>query len=453
MANNTAINFYVPNGTYPFQIPSTGNYTPNVGTGYMTVSGASTPDVVTFCQGACGKNYTVSFSESGLANGTAWSVYLNGVTLRSTTSTIQFIEPNGTYAFYVTPITGYNLTPSSGSVTVNGSATVLAVTFTGGSSTYAVDFTESTLPNGTSWSVDLGGASRSSATATVAFAEPNGSYSWSIGSVGHYVPASSNGTAVVAGGSVTVHVGFCHWTCASNYSIVFNESGLANGTTWVVTIGTVSASSNSSIVTLTEANGTSAWTATTTVNGTNYSVQGNVTVKGQNVTVSVGFQVPAAPMRLTFRAMGIAQGVNWSVTLTSTNPGERIAFLVSLTRWSDGATTVTFEATPGVYHYTASIPGHGPSAGSVTMADTVQTVDVTPGPLQSNGSGPFAFGVPGEFLAIGGLFVAVGAAGIGFTAYRWRSQQRLRGRRLVERLGEVRWAADREGEPTLPDDR
>jgi hypothetical protein len=454
MANNTGINFYMPNGTFPYLIPASGNYTPSVGTGYVTVIGGGTPVIVTFCSGSCGTNYTVSFTESGLANGTGWTVYLNGVTLTSTGSTIQFAEPSGRYAFYVSPVTGYNVTPSTGYVSVNGSAATVAVTFRGPSTNYGVSFTQSTLPNGTSWSVDLAGTTRSSSTGTVGFSEPDGSYAWTIGTVGHYVPATANGTTVVSGGSVTVVVGFCYRTCAANYSIVFNQSVLPNGTVWTVTIGGLSASSNSSTVTLDETNGTYSWTATTTINGTNYTVQGNVTVKGQSVTVSVGFQVPAAPVRLTFRAVGIAPGDNWSVTLSATSSGETIGFLASLTRWSDGASTIAFEVTPGAYQYTATVPGHAPTSGSITMVRVAQTVDVSAGPLQpTTGPNSLVFGVPGEFLAIGALFVAIGAAGIGFTAYRWRAQQRSRGRRLVERLGETKWTADPDGEPTLRSDR
>ena len=64
--------------------------------------------------------YAVSLTESGLPLGTTWSVTLDGSTQFSDINSIAFREPNGTHSFGVGTVTGYSVTPSSGSVTVVG---------------------------------------------------------------------------------------------------------------------------------------------------------------------------------------------------------------------------------------------------------------------------------------------------------------------------------------------
>jgi thermopsin len=74
--------------------------------------------------------YKVTFTESGLASGTAWSVTLNGQTVYSTTDTIVFLEMNGTYTYSVNNVTSYSAPSSAtGSVTVNGAAQSVSTTY------------------------------------------------------------------------------------------------------------------------------------------------------------------------------------------------------------------------------------------------------------------------------------------------------------------------------------
>ena len=48
--------------------------------------------------------YPVIFTESGLPSGTSWSVTLNGTSQTSSTATIGFEEPNGSYVYYVAAV-------------------------------------------------------------------------------------------------------------------------------------------------------------------------------------------------------------------------------------------------------------------------------------------------------------------------------------------------------------
>jgi len=153
--------------------------------------------------------YTVTFTETGLPSGTTWSVTLNGTTVPSTSATIVFSEANGTYAYTVVAISGYTVNPSSGTMTVTGAGVVQSVTFTAqGPTTYAVTFTETGLPTGTSWSVSLNGATDSSTSNAITFSEPNGPFQYTVGSVGGYTANPASGTVTVAGAAQAIGVTF-----------------------------------------------------------------------------------------------------------------------------------------------------------------------------------------------------------------------------------------------------
>lgn len=65
------------------------------------------------------QTFSVSFTASGLPSGTRWNVTLDAQTQSSTSEAIVFDVPNGVYAFSITPPSGYEAAPSSGSVTVH----------------------------------------------------------------------------------------------------------------------------------------------------------------------------------------------------------------------------------------------------------------------------------------------------------------------------------------------
>ncbi len=73
--------------------------------------------------------YPVIFNENGLSNRTSWSVTMNGTTLSSPHPDITFSEPNGSYLFSVSVPPGYDATPSSGTITVNGARVIQSILF------------------------------------------------------------------------------------------------------------------------------------------------------------------------------------------------------------------------------------------------------------------------------------------------------------------------------------
>ena len=74
--------------------------------------------------------YRVVFSEHGLRAGREWSVTLNGITLESTSSSITFWDPNGTYAFDVPNVHAHQPDPPYGWVTVSGAGVRQSIQFT-----------------------------------------------------------------------------------------------------------------------------------------------------------------------------------------------------------------------------------------------------------------------------------------------------------------------------------
>ena len=76
------------------------------------------------------KVYGITFTESGLTTGTSWAITLNGNVESSSTNTITFTEPNGTYDFSIGNTTGYTVLPQSGVVAVNGTSVSESVIFT-----------------------------------------------------------------------------------------------------------------------------------------------------------------------------------------------------------------------------------------------------------------------------------------------------------------------------------
>ncbi len=179
--------------------------------------------------------YAVNFTESGLPASTSWSVTLEGATVSSSTNLISFTEPNGSsYHYSVGCVNGYTASPPNGTLVVSGGPVHQPVTFSSGGVClvqYSVSFTESGLSSGTSWSITLGGTTLSaSAPSSIVFQEPNGSYSYTVGSVAGYNSAPSLGTVVVAGTATTQAIVF---TASSGGTAVDSAQAMTIGASTV----------------------------------------------------------------------------------------------------------------------------------------------------------------------------------------------------------------------------
>ena len=111
-----------------YQVNSTGSY--NICATYSSTDGGITSYVLVI--GQVNNDYSTSFYETGLPAGTTWYVNLTGgQSFSSTTSSVSFSEPNGTYAYTIATANKYYVpSPSSGSVTISGYPVSVNIQFT-----------------------------------------------------------------------------------------------------------------------------------------------------------------------------------------------------------------------------------------------------------------------------------------------------------------------------------
>ncbi|MGA8664920.1 MAG: thermopsin family protease [Thermoplasmata archaeon] len=246
-------------------------------------------------------DYTVTFTESGLTAGTTWTVTLNGVPQHSASASIQFTEIDGTYAYTVGLVAGYNSpSPLSGDVTVdNANPATVTVTYTPivVPPTYTSTFTETGLPAGSNWSVTLNSVLQySDGTATVTFTGlSNGAYSFTVTAVSGYTANVTSGMVTVSGADTSNEIGFTAVTPAT-YTVTFTETGLPSGTSWTVTLaGTPNTETTASISFSGLVNNTYAYTIGTVTGYTSSPTSSSVIVAGTSPTVTVAFTATSSP--------------------------------------------------------------------------------------------------------------------------------------------------------------
>ncbi|MCI4318911.1 MAG: YncE family protein [Thermoplasmata archaeon] len=207
-ATGPSIEFSEPNGTYGFSIGAVAGYMmPTRGSVPVTGSNVTIPVVFTAVE------FSLTFHETGLPNGTGWGVVIGSQIESGLTSNVTFRDPNGTYGYVILTVTGF-VTKYSGIASVNGSDSLVVVPFH--PATYPIVFVEFGLPAGTNWSVTATNASQNfnetqnSTTNSIVLFLPNGTYTISFtvppGFAG--APASTQITVAgrgTSGPSLTVH--------------------------------------------------------------------------------------------------------------------------------------------------------------------------------------------------------------------------------------------------------
>ena len=152
---------------------------------------------------------------------------------------------------------------------------------------YSANFTETGLPSGTIWYVNLSNGMDSGAIkgTSYAFNLPNGTYSYSIATNDKFYQPSS-GSISVRGNSISKVVKFSE----AKYTVTFKETGLPSGTAWYINMknGTNGASAPSAI-TFFLSDGTYSFTVDN-VSGYSISVpSGSISVNGHNVSKTITF--------------------------------------------------------------------------------------------------------------------------------------------------------------------
>ncbi len=260
--------------------------------------------------------YNVTFTETGLPSGTTWYVNLtNGNSYNTTSSTIAFNETNGTYNYTISTVNKiYRPDSYAGAFTINGSNVSQAIAFK--EVTYKATFTETGLPSGTTWYVNLtNGNSYNTTSSTIAFNETNGTYKYTVSTDNTAYSPSYKSTFTVNGAPVSESITFSKVT----YKATFTETGLPTATTWYVNLtnGMSSGAIIGASYNLYLTNGT--YTYTVSTDNTIYSPSYNnaFTVDGKSISKAIAFK--EVTYKATFTETGLPSGTTWYVNLTNGN--------------------------------------------------------------------------------------------------------------------------------------
>ena len=338
-STSSTISFTEINGTYLYIISITDKiYSPTSPYGSVSVNGNPVSDTATFSA----VSYTAAFTETGLSSGTAWYVNLsNGNTSGAITGTAySFSLTNGSYTYTIsTSDRIYSPSPSSGTFTVNGASVSNSVKFS--IVNYSATFTESGLPSGTLWYVNLSNGMKSGAIngTSYSFTLTNGSYSYNIATTDKIYHANA-GSITVNGKNMKQAINFTKFT----YAVTFKESSLPSGITWYVNLtnGIKSGPITGSSYSFNLSNGSYSFSTTTA--GKSYLASpssGTFTVNGASVSNSISFT--EIKFTVTFTESGLAANTTWYVNLSDGIKSGPIT-----------GTSFTLNLTNGTYTYTVS---------------------------------------------------------------------------------------------------
>ena len=333
--------FDLSNGTYPYTVDVVAGYVATLASGNFRVAGGTVAVPVVYERVA----YSTTFTESGLPSGAAWDLATPFGNISSSGASVVLELPNGSWSFTASSVPGY-ASPTGQEVVVAGPAASVTVPFS--PVTYPVTFSETQLPAGTNWSVSVAGEVRHSVASSFVVDLANGTYRYEVGAVSGYTPDVWNTTIFVNGSAAQASVMFD----PTAYVVTFNESGLADGTVWNVSIGATSTRSTGPSIVYQLPNETTNVTVAP-VSGYSISVASAVTVNGARLSVPVRFT--PLTYAVAFSETGLASGTNWSVKING-NP-------VSTTTGQ-----VLFHLANGTYPYTlGAISGRTPPAASAVV--------------------------------------------------------------------------------------
>jgi len=310
-STSSTIRLNVSNGSYYYVayttfFPGTVNWISNDSTGNVTVSGSNISIVIYFYAAP----YTVTFVEAGLPSPGLFEAALDGLG-RAGAGTVSFAEASGSFPYQVFPADGLYPSPENGTVVVNGGDISVEINF--GPPSSPVVFTESGLPAGTNWSIDVNGTTRFTTATFLTFSLTDGTYNYSVPSVPGFATPTP-GSFTVAGGLVSVLVNFTQ----DVFSLTFHESGLPPGTDWGVVIGSETESGASSNLTFYLANGVYGFLVIG-IAGYVYTTSSPAVVAGAPSIVSVAFSLQTYP--IVFVQFGLPAGSNWSATVANKTLG------------------------------------------------------------------------------------------------------------------------------------
>ncbi len=321
------ISFVEPSGrTVGFEVGPISGYRSVPTNSSVTPSGSSQIVPIAFIKRTPpGPESPVIFEETGLPNGTLWSVTAAGVKNSSTTSVIAFNETdNRTVGYSIGFIEGYRSIPTNSSVISEAPQVIVEVQFilrTPPAPKSPVNFIESGLPDGTYWTVTTLGVMNSSTTDEIGFEETDGrNVAFQVGPVAGYysIPRNSSVVAEAPSRNVTITFEIRHPE-GPHSPLVFVEEGLPVGTLWTVTAARVANSSTTNTVMFSEPDNHTIGFSIGTVFGyrsvpRNFSILESAPYTVQSVVFTL--KTPTGPtFPVIFEETGLPSAVSWSISV------------------------------------------------------------------------------------------------------------------------------------------
>ncbi len=351
--------FHEKNGTHTYSVGVVPGFVAHPSHASFVVQGAPLTIGITFTRTVA--SYLVNFTATGLAPGTAWSVVFNGTGNNSTTMSITFTVPNGSYAYTVaSPIYGalgvrYVAATPNGTVHVAGTNQTLIVPF---STEFFLRMGVS--PNG-SGNVTPSSGWHSAGSPVIITAFANSSWlliGWNGTGNGSY-SGPQNSSQITMNGPINETAFF-----AFAFAVNFEEHGLPEAFGWNVTFNGTTQTSNYFVISFGARNGTYPFTIGPIPGYHANLYAGTVVVAGAPQTILVVWSLATYPV--TFLETGLPSGTLWSVSLDGTGGG------------STGS-TIAFQAVNGTKAFTVTpIPGFHAQvyAGSVKVSGLAVTVEI-----------------------------------------------------------------------------
>ncbi len=365
-STGATVDFIETNGSFNYSIPDLSGYVPSPPSGTVTVSGANVTVSISFVATA---TEAVNFTEAGLPSGAMWAARIGAPTLYSPTSTITFYETAGSYSYSTAYVPDYQVAPANGSIVVSAPVDI-PVNYTA-LTDYPVQFSETGLPAGSTWGVDVAGGfsdseygdlyvlSNVTTGGAIHFEIPNGTgYFFYVGGPAGYAASPQTDRFGVNGTGNSTSIVF---SPIAVYAVDFNETGLDAGTPWYAAVDDeVLNSSGASSLDFQLTNGTYTFVVGGVPGRTPNPGSGELTVAGRPELVSISFgsiSVTPETYSVTFEEAGLPSGTPWSVTFNG-SVGDSVT------------SSLSFTAPNGTYEYTvASVAGYAatPSSGSVQV--------------------------------------------------------------------------------------
>jgi YVTN family beta-propeller protein len=275
--------------------------------------------------------------------------------------------------------------------------------------TYPVTFTESGLPATTPWNVTLEGVTKGSASASIGFVEPAGSYSYTVGAVTGYSASPNGGEFTLASPGKTITITFTAPLPKGESAVDFHEQGLPATTSWSVALAGVTLPSTTPYVNFSESNGSYTYTVDPVSGFSSAPSSGPVTVAGMNQTLTINFTAGVSPLSVTLVANPSTFTLNNTTVLTATVSGGTAPYSLVYTGLPSGCATENTTALTckptgtGTFTVKVTVTDHARGTAEANATVTVQASGgkgTSPGSQGGSSSPPWGWIAGGAALLV-----------------------------------------------------